>query len=106
MHKIVGGVTLRVQGGGTVTTQQGDLLIREPRLVNYGLHTGSSDLIGWKVITVTPDMVGQKLAIFTALEVKSANGRATAEQLTFLKAVQAAGGKAHIVKSPDDLINV
>ncbi len=106
IHRTVGGVVLRCADGSTVTTERGDLLIKRPTLVSYGLHKGSSDLIGWKVITVTPEMVGQKLAIFTALEVKAAKGKATAEQLTFLRAVQAAGGKAHIIKSPNDLINV
>ena len=30
----------------------------------------SSDLIGWTTITITPAMVGKKVAIFTAIEVK------------------------------------
>ncbi len=48
--------------------------------VRYGLVTGSSDLIGWKSVTVTPDMVGQQVAVFVALEVKTPKGRATDEQ--------------------------
>jgi hypothetical protein len=57
-----------------------------------GLHKGSSDLIGWKTVEITPDMVGQHVAIFTAVEVKTGSGRTTAEQEQFLQAVRAAGG--------------
>jgi hypothetical protein len=71
------------------------------RLVRYGLAPGSSDLIGWRTITVTPDMVGQTVAQFVAIEVKD-RGRATPEQLTFIEAVTRAGGLAGVARSPDD----
>lgn len=74
--------------------------------VRYGLIQGSSDLIGWKSVTVTPDMVGKKVAIFVALEVKTIKGRATEEQKNFIAVVNAAGGKAEIVKSVTDAIRV
>lgn len=73
------------------------------RLVRYGLAAGSSDLIGWRSITITPEMVGLQVAIFTALEVKAPGGthRVTAEQHTFLRNVEAAGGIAGVARSPD-----
>lgn len=71
------------------------------RLVRYGLCPGSSDLIGWKTITITPDMVGQQLAQFVAIEVKD-RGRATPEQVRFIEAVQNAGGLAGVARSVDD----
>ena len=48
---------------------------RTGRLVTFGLARGSADLIGWRTITVTPDMVGTQLAIFTSIEVKTPTGR-------------------------------
>ena len=37
---------------------------RTGKWVDFGLAKGSSDLIGFKTIQVTPDMVGEKLAVF------------------------------------------
>lgn len=79
--------------------------MRDPtgRLVTFGLCKGSSDLIGWRSVTVTPDMIGQRIAIFTALEIKAPGGthRVTAEQHTFLRVVEEAGGLAGVARSPD-----
>ena len=79
----------------------GALKDAQGRLVRYGLCPGSSDLIGLRTITITPDMVGQTLAVFTAIEVKD-RGRATPEQQAFIAMVQAAGGLAGIARSVDD----
>jgi len=77
-------------------------VITEPRPISFGLCVGSSDLIGWTEIIVTPDMVGQKIAIFTAVEVKNEKGRATKEQLKFLQAVRNAGGIARLTRYIDN----
>ena len=69
--------------------------------VRYGLATGSSDLIGWRSVTITPEMVGATIAQFVALEVKTPTGRPTNEQRAFLAAVHRAGGVAAIVRSPE-----
>ena len=75
----------------------GALKDSEGRLVRFGLAPGSSDLIGWKTVEVTPDMVGSSLAVFVALEVKD-GGRATERQIQFIKAVESAGGIAGVVR--------
>ena len=79
----------------------GALKDAQGRLVRYGLCPGSSDLIGLRQVTITPDMVGQTIAVFTAIEVKD-RGRATPEQQAFIAMVQAAGGLAGIARSVDD----
>lgn len=67
--------------------------------VTYGLCVGSSDLIGYKSVVVTPDMVGKRVAIFCALEGKGAHGsRATDAQKRYLALVRAAGGIAGIFR--------
>jgi hypothetical protein len=88
--------------GDTSKLKDGSVLIRNPRIFHAGLCEGSSDLIGWRSITITPEMVGQTAAVFAALEVKSKTGRATAGQKNFCQRVIEAGGLAGIVKSPDE----
>lgn len=70
--------------------------------VRYGLQPGSSDLIGWRTVTITPEMVGQQVAVFTSIEVKGATGRLRPEQRQWMEAVQAAGGIAGVARSVED----
>ena len=70
--------------------------------VRYGLQPGSADLIGWRTITITPEMVGQQVAVFTSIEVKSATGRLRPEQRQWMEAVQDAGGIAGVARSVED----
>lgn len=72
------------------------------RRVYAGLGKGTSDLIGWREITVTPEMVGKRIAIFCAVEGKTSEGKLSEIQSDFLKEVSDAGGYALVVRSPDD----
>ena len=73
------------------------------RPVTFGLCKGSADLIGWSTRTITPEMVGQTVAIFASIEVKAASGgRIRPEQQQWLAAVQAAGGIAAVARSVAD----
>ena len=84
---------------GTLRDQHG-------RPVQFGLCKGSADLIGWRTVTVTPDMVGQRIAVFTSIEVKTPTGRLGPEQQQWLDAVQAAGGIAGVARSVDDALRI
>lgn len=70
--------------------------------MTFGLAKGSADLIGWRTITITPDMVGRQLAVFTSIEVKTERGRVRPEQHAWLTAVTGAGGIAGIARSIQD----
>jgi hypothetical protein len=72
------------------------------RPVQFGLCKGSADLIGWKRVTVTEEMVGSTVAVFASIEVKTATGRLRPEQQQWLDAVQAAGGIAGVARSVSD----
>lgn len=74
------------------------------RPIRYGLGVGSSDLIGWTPVVITPDMVGSTVAVFTACEVKTPTGRPTEAQLNFIAQVLKAGGFAGIARSPGDAV--
>jgi hypothetical protein len=75
------------------------------QVIRYGLHTGSSDLIGWHSKVVTQDMVGKPVAVFLAIETKTKTGAVTKDQKNFLKQVDEAGGIAILARTSDDLIN-
>ncbi len=79
---------------------------RTGRLVTFGLARGSADLIGWRTITVTPEMVGQRIAVFTSLEVKTATGRLSPAQTHWLHAVRTAGGIAGVARSVPDALRI
>lgn len=72
------------------------------QVIKYGLCKGSSDLIGWRPIDITQDMVGKTIAQFIAVEVKTKTGRPTKEQINFLHQLDKAGGCAILAKSPED----
>lgn len=72
------------------------------RIVHFGLCRGSSDLIGWTPVEITPEMVGQTVAVFTAVEVKTPKGRATKEQKNFIEQVRSAGGLAGVARSAEE----
>jgi hypothetical protein len=76
------------------------------RPVQFGLARGSADLIGWRTITVTPDMVGQRLAVFTSIEVKTPTGRLTPQQRNWMQVVLAAGGIAGVARSVADALQI
>ena len=46
----------------TVTVFPGDVVIRKARPLHAGLCEGSGDLIGWRTVEITPEMVGQRIA--------------------------------------------
>jgi hypothetical protein len=75
---------------------------RTGRPVQFGLARGSADLIGYRTVTITPDMVGQQVAVFTSLEVKTPTGRIRPEQTNWLHTIKRAGGIAAIVRSVED----
>ena len=76
------------------------------RPVTFGLCKGSADLIGWSSRTITPEMVGQQIAVFTSIEVKSTSGRVKPEQQQWLNAVAAAGGIAGIARSVGEAMDI
>jgi hypothetical protein len=87
------------------------------RVIRYGLmndsknlntHYKSSDLIGIRPIIVTPEMVGQTIGVFVALECKASdwkyrpNDEHTAAQLRFIDLVRRAGGWGGFACSVDE----
>ena len=65
----------------------------------------SSDLVGWREVVITPDMVGQKIAQFVSLECKREGWRYTGTEVEvaqrkWLDTVARSGGFATFVTDP------
>lgn len=84
----------------------GKIPIKGNRLIRFGLTPGSSDLIGWTPVEITQDMVGQHVAVFTAIEVKTETGKPTDSQQYFIARVKADGGYAGVARSVEDGMRV
>lgn len=88
------------------------------RLVRYGLgmtspnqNYKSSDLIGFTEITIDSSMIGKRVAVFTAIEVKKEAWRSTkntreALQENFINWVKMRGGIAAFINNVDDFIRL
>jgi hypothetical protein len=70
--------------------------LQNAMLMQFGLCVGSSDIIG----------IHRPTGRFLAVEVKTAKGRPTPEQLNFIEQVKAANGIAGIARSVQDALEL
>lgn len=83
--------------GSVVRHDRDMVLLRDPR-VFHGAPSGWPDLVGWETVEITPEMVGRKIAVFSAIEVK-VTGRMSKEQKAFREVLLDMGGR-HTVDRP------
>ena len=104
-----GAVTFRNNVGGAWSGRKvgvlknGDTVIRNARWIDFGLVKGSGDTIGWKTVTITPDMVGNDIAQFLSIEYKTDDGKTRPDQITWDRNVWNAGGLTGFARSDDDV---
>jgi hypothetical protein len=86
----------------------GMLRDRTGRPVAYGLgsmggkpFSGSHDWIGWRTVTITPDMVGRRVAIFASIDAKDLD-KPRPKQIIFRDNVLDAGGLAGFAHSVEE----
>lgn len=70
--------------------------------IRFGLMPGSADLIGWRTITVTPDLLGAEIAQFVSIEVKKPGGKPSPEQWNWFYQVRQFGGMSDICTNAFD----
>jgi len=62
-----------------------------------GMPDGFPDLCGWTSIEITPDMIGQTVAVFTAIEVKTGKQNLKKDQRGFRDIIERMGGLYKII---------
>lgn len=71
-------------------------------LANGDPVVGQGDLLGWHSMTITPEMVGCRIAVFLSIECKrTEGGRTSADQKHWRDMVLLAGGIAGVANSPE-----
>jgi hypothetical protein len=92
---------------GTLLSNKDNIaVLKNPRRVEYGLQVGTSDIILVHSVEVTAAMVGRRVAVFGAIEVKTETGRVTEEQRNFIATVQRFGGIAGIARSETEAAGI
>ena len=64
---------------------------------------GGSDLVGYRIVHITPDMVGRVFAQYVEIEAKTKNGEGTEKQKERVKRLLLDGAFAFIAKNADDI---
>lgn len=82
----------------------GDVILRSARRLNFGLGEGSPDLVGYLTITVGPEHLGKRLAIFTGVEMKNEVGNTTKQQRHWLEVLKNDGCIAIMARSEEDAV--
>jgi hypothetical protein len=100
-------------GGRVFRNNVGFFKTVDGRFIATGLCSGSTDLIGWTSIIITPEMVGKKIAVFTAIEAKKEDFKLTKSmakhiehQINFIETVKKAGGISGMVRCEKELIDL
>lgn len=99
-------VVAKAWAGKLISASDGLVTLARAQRIVAGLAPGSSDLVGWTTVTITPDMVGARVAVFTSGEVKTDKGRFEDGQENWLRVVSAAGGFADVLRSEDDALRL
>lgn len=84
----------------------GGRALRGASITACGLGTGSADLIGVQLVTVSPAMVGSKIGRFVGIEVKTATGRVRPEQTQWHEVVERYGGLVGTARSVSDALAI
>lgn len=102
----IGNQVVHISRPGMARVEPGDVVIRKARHFETGLPKGFSDLFGAVPVTITPAMIGQTVAIFSGIEVKTLTGRVKPEQQNFIDFMQSIGARAGVARSAEQAVNI
>lgn len=99
-------IRMTLSNKGILNFRNNTFALKDPktgRLVRAGLGKGSSDIIAIKPVLITPEMVGQTIGQFMAIEVKCPGNKPTRDQLNFGEQVKKKGGIFKVAFSEEDI---
>jgi hypothetical protein len=82
---------------GKVIRHDGNLLVLSNPRPLHAAPAGWPDLAGWETIKITPEMVGQEIAVFVAEEIKAGDDKLSEEQSDFGKLLEKMGGIFRVI---------
>jgi hypothetical protein len=86
--------------GEVVRQTSNTITLKNPRRF-HGAPPGWPDLAGWRSITITPEMVGQTVAVFWGAEIKAGKDRLRKHQRMFRDILKSMGGIFDIFRDED-----
>lgn len=93
--------------GTFLDIKDGIVRLLNPRRVQAGVGgVGGSDRIGFHQVVITEKMVGKKIAVFCAIELKTSVGKATPEQENFIKFLLDMNAIAGVGREKKDIENL
>jgi len=78
--------------------KHGNITVIKNAFPFHGAPEGWPDICGFESKTITPDMVGEKIAIFKGIEIK-ATGKLSPKQLHFKEMILRMGGIFEVITS-------
>lgn len=82
--------------GQTIQLRNGDILIKNPRVIRFGLGVGTGDYIGFVQKKITMADIGSTFLVFTNVEIKTKNGKLSTEQKNFDGFIKSNGGLSFV----------
>ncbi len=89
----------------TAVLHSGDVVLSNARPLHAGLFKGSGDLIGWRPVTITQEMVGRTIAVFASAEIKKGRDTVKPEQAHWRDTVANDGGIAFVARSEEEALD-
>jgi hypothetical protein len=87
--------------GKVIARTSNTVTIVHPHAMKLGTM-GQSDVGGLTSVIITPEMLGQRIAIDVQIEAKFGTGRATPEQTAYIHMIRTLGGRAGIARSVEE----
>jgi hypothetical protein len=91
------GKTVHATKKMVVTIYPGDKVVRQARPL-HAAPEGWPDLCGWETVTITADMVGQKIPVFCMEEVKAGKDTLRPAQKKMARLFEKMGGVFKIIR--------